>query len=422
MSKQVFQPSNAWRRDSVTNRLERAAEETPLPESDTSGSTEVLDHSLLDTQRPDDQVNSNDDDLVNRAEHDAQNLVQGELDTASDSDTSGDDMANTLLPDHFRGLDTEDAVAWMRDLEHWGAFKNMNNEKILGLMPLLLKDGARLWFDALHNDIRGDFRRVREAFLEQYRRDRATRWRDAASVWATTQQPHQSVDSYLTDIQKKAMKTAMTDEQLRFSVIHGLRPDIRQMVVQHDPETLADVTRWAKIAESSRMEDASSTGVDSLLRKLEERLDQIQIREVGSTNPSAERRGSVSPARRVSFASDTTAPATRSPSLVRRSFSSVGTNYGGQGGSDRENFGRNGPGQSWSYGRRQRMGNNRGGQQNGGRQYSNQGHNEGQCFRCGRNHGNFQNCRATNLRCYGCGRIGHVVSVCRSVRNVNNSH
>jgi len=69
------------------------------------------------------------------------------------------------------------------------------------------------------------------------------KWKHSAAVWATVQQARQTVEDYISKVQEKALKANMSDDQTRFSIINGLRKGIRQVVVQHEPQTIADIRK-----------------------------------------------------------------------------------------------------------------------------------------------------------------------------------
>lgn len=89
----------------------------------------------------------------------------------------------------------------------------------------------------------------------------------------------------------------MTEEQLRFCIIHGLRPDVRTQVLQHEPKTVGEIRKWASIAETScDSADLCNPDLSKLIRRLEEKVDRMLIRQIET--PS---RRTPSPGPRVHF-------------------------------------------------------------------------------------------------------------------------
>src|SRR6267154_4289760 len=105
-------------------------------------------------------------------------------------------------------------------------------------------------------------------------------------------------EDYISQLQFLALKAKIPDDQFRYSLIHGLRPDIRRSVLQHDTSSLAEIKKWALVAESSKQE-TSEDNVMKAIQRLESKIN-------GSTTSIVERSaspGTVQP--RVRFSNDT---------------------------------------------------------------------------------------------------------------------
>ena len=110
-----------------------------------------------------------------------------------------------LLPPKFQGLMSENGEAWLNDFQHYAVYKKLDDAGKLGLVPLLFKDGARYWFDALNDQSKDTFEHLATAFRNEFKRDESIKWRDSADVWAVTQLPSQTVEDFVTKVQQKAL-------------------------------------------------------------------------------------------------------------------------------------------------------------------------------------------------------------------------
>src|SRR6267154_346421 len=197
----------------------------------------------------------------------------------------------------------------------------------IGLIPLLLKEGAKQWFQALNGDAKTTFQQVKEAFMEQYERDETYKWKDSAAVWATTQGESQTVENYFTDVLKKAQRAGLSEEQTRYSLINGLRKNIRQAVLQHEPEGVQKIKKWALVAESAG-NDGETSDVLGIIRRMEKKLESMTVQEMGGANG----RRSGSP--RVTF--DTRRERSESPR--RRAYDSQEPTYSWNRGREEERY------------------------------------------------------------------------------------
>ena len=57
-----------------------------------------------------------------------------------------------LLPPHFTGSRDQDPVRWLQQFKRYAAFKNLKEEQILGMFPLLLRGYALDWLDSLNEN------------------------------------------------------------------------------------------------------------------------------------------------------------------------------------------------------------------------------------------------------------------------------
>lgn len=66
-------------------------------------------------------------------------------------------------------------------------------------------------------------------------------WKLTADLWLLRQEKGQSVDDYITSIVKAGKKIGVDERQLYSIALNGLRPIIRQHVIQHPLSDLEDL-------------------------------------------------------------------------------------------------------------------------------------------------------------------------------------
>ena len=183
--------------------------------------------------------------------------------------------STTFAPDYFHGTAQEDPQMFLRSVRHWLAFKEMDPAEKARSFPVMLRGSALVWYESVPEDVREDFERTAEAFLARYHIVGVTGWKDAASMWCTPQLPHQSVDDYLNQMERKASKTTMPEEQKRYAIINGLKPSIRQQVLQHEITQIAQIRHWATIAEASENQGESQSEIANLAKQVKILTDQL---------------------------------------------------------------------------------------------------------------------------------------------------
>jgi len=335
----------------------------------------------------------------------------------SNNDDDDDMNINNLMPEIFHGLSTGDADNWLKDVEHWCAFRKLDDRGCLGVIPLLMKDGARHWFETLGERYKDTLEHFSEAFRDHYRRDATNSWKDTAAVWNTIQQPGQSVETFISNIEQKALKANITEAQLKDCILSGLRQEVRQMVVQHEPKSIPEVRKWAIIAEAS-CDRAEITNPDltSMIRRLEEKVDKMQVRQIAPPR-------SPSPAPRVRFSNNqqtynsgddgdrrnwnqANTPYASTPYLQRSTSPGFNQMYrqGGRPATPYQGL----PRRSGPFDSRQPI--------NQQQAWANQNQGRQTCFNCGGGRHPMTSCPARSITCFNCGKGGHYSRLCRQAR------
>src|ERR1043165_5440555 len=139
-------------------------------------------------------------------------------------------------------------------MELWTTYRRLSEAEKLATFPLMLKDSAKTWHQQAANHQKDTFSHLKASFLEHFKRDASSRWKDLANVFDSKQGPDEGVEAFITQIEKKAVRAGINEEQLRHAIIKGLKPSIRQQVVSHDNwNTVQDIKRWAILAENSEI-------------------------------------------------------------------------------------------------------------------------------------------------------------------------
>lgn len=300
-----------------------------------------------------------------------------------------DNMAegsNSLLPNPFHGKPEEDIHEFIKNFELWATFRRADRESRRAALPLLLKEGAAAWYHTQPSRIRDSIDDLKDALIERYGPQAAHAWKSTADLWLLKQSKGQSIDDYITSVVKAGQKVRVGEDQLYFIALNGLRPCIRQHVIQHEIHSLDDLRQWGRITELSLRDSAlDESPFEATARELAEVKAEIQKLRINVVNPSSR---STSPSldaapqqRRVQFRED-----------FRPSSSPTNSNQ------RRFVFFRQGP--------------NRTNQPDWTREGT-----PPRCGNCGGKHTRNYSCPAREKTCYYCHRRGHLQSVCRAARS-----
>ena len=160
---------------------------------------------------------------------------------------------SNLNPQSWSNAPNElDAKSFWTYLTRWAKFKHITDEALLDYLPLIFKNQVLDWFENLPEDGKDTLNKVKEAFEARFFPTDFIKFSYLTEIWQRSQQPTESVEQFITHMQKIAKMGGITNEEtLRFAVIKGLRDSIRRYVLQANPNTIAELTKAAKIAEQA---------------------------------------------------------------------------------------------------------------------------------------------------------------------------
>ncbi|CAG2216100.1 Retrovirus-related Pol polyprotein from transposon 17.6,Retrovirus-related Pol polyprotein from transposon 297 [Mytilus edulis] len=207
--------------------------------------------------------------LMNNISHMAKTFQHG-----SKSSTPGFSI------DSFAGLPTEDANLWLDKFDAWIAFHGWNkeNEKIASAMRLKLEGGALSWFNGLPNSVKRNSDTLFTKFKEHFSGLHPT-WMLEQHLYERCMLPSESLEVYISDIEKRCSRLCKTDRETTTAFIRGLPGSLRVFVIQRDPKYFKDAVQSARLAQES-MAGLTSTfeygASNSVLNKLSDQEKAIK--------------------------------------------------------------------------------------------------------------------------------------------------
>lgn len=127
--------------------------------------------------------------------------------------------------------------------------------------------------------------------MERFATSELQRWKQASTIFVRQQGPTELVDTYITDMLNLAKRVPITDKTvIRYALIKGLKPTIRQYVLQSAPTTLEDTLKAARIAEAATLDgSAEAQEVASLTKDVRDLIAAFKTLQDKSRQPTPER-------------------------------------------------------------------------------------------------------------------------------------
>ena len=233
--------------------------------------------------------------------------LQPDRDSDSESEMESG-SSSTIYPPNFKGTTAEDAETWLRHFKNYCAYKQYTDDKAKALFRVVLIDSAAVWYDSLDQAEQADWERLKTAFLHRYTTPEFLKYKHANSLF-NHKQESKTVDDYIAYMQKLASQINATDQILRFAVINGLRPDIKNHVTMKQPTNWQELVTAARVGEMCAPASATQTdnSVAVQIELMRDQLNQLAVeKRIASINgPSRSNSQSRSSSeRRVRFTDD----------------------------------------------------------------------------------------------------------------------
>ena len=168
--------------------------------------------------------------------------------TDLDYDSEMETGHNSIYPPNFKGTTCEDAEAWLRHFNNYCAYRAFTDDKTKALFRVMLVDSAAVWFDSLTQAIGDDWEALKREFLKRYTTPEFLKYKHANDLF-NCKQEMRSVDDYTAFMQKLASQIGAQDDILRYAVINGLRPEIKNHVTMQQPTTWEALVQAARVGE-----------------------------------------------------------------------------------------------------------------------------------------------------------------------------
>ena len=293
------------------------------------------------------------------------------------------DNTSYKLP-KFSGYNDVAPAVWLEKYAIFANSKGWNPQQTLDNVGLYLGDGPYTWYRQLPNATKRNLALLQAAFDAKYMQHAGLQWALRAQLAERKQLPLETVEDYAEDIEKRCGQLQINGQQLLENFVRGLTPTLRAAVIKDQPANITEAINSARVAQSLAMPTPTASDVTETIKAaIAEQLEGVK-KELAS--------------------------------LTINSMNSTATYTNHQ--QQRQWSGRQPALQLNQHLQHQH--------QQHRQQYQqpppdfqrprSRPHQQQQCYRCGRSdHVPFQ-CFAINVSCHYCGKMGHLIRMCKQRR------
>jgi hypothetical protein len=353
-------------------------------ESDRQVAKQVLQQKLVQFEEENSNLQQQIDSLA--AENFFLRSRQQELEEAANREegmAAAPILDGVLVPKFFSGNGEEDAIEWADFFKNYVLFRRLEYDDVKRLLPLFLKGCAAEWWSGLGTKPT-DLDALVTAFKAKFKPSGATKWRSRSELWHRQQNQDERVGPYIEAMKADARRLGLDDDTTMWSIINGLKEEIRPSVIERNPQNLGELKDFAELSESARCMSGSGSFATAL-KRIESRLDNMAVSSVNAFEQNSASSGG-----------------------GYRRYAPRGRYFGGRRFDDRRDRRGNGDRNSWSGQ----------GQWTRSSTPTRPSGEEFSCIRCGRQHRRMNECRALDIRCHFCNARGHMQRMCRKRQSV----
>ena len=188
------------------------------------------------------------------------------------------------------------ASQWWTLFIQWCTLHTFTEPVILNRFVFHLSGMAQQWYLALPPQAKNTLANLKEAFFTRFGKAKNSFDLDVLNI---RQQPQETAEEYITRIQQMACDEDIPCRMLVNLIAKGFKPEIAEKVLDKDPETIEDLFKHSKRAESKLKLTKGENNIIASIEGLEERLlskltDQIQsvmtLSKPAKSNYSRDRR------------------------------------------------------------------------------------------------------------------------------------
>ena len=310
---------------------------------------------------------------------------------------------NTLVPlKKFTGYNDVAPAVWLEKYAIFANSKGWNPQQTLNNVGLYLGDGPYTWYRSLSAATKQNLALLQAAFNEKYIQHDGVTWALRAQLSERRQTDNETVEDFAEDIERRCGQLQINGQQMVEAFVRGLRPNIRAAVIRDQPANLTAAINSARVAQSLSasehvgVADTVKSAIAEQLRLVKEEIAALTANvttaipsDVGERQQQQQRqqqwhtRQDLNMQRRQHQNQSWQRP----PWQQRQPLRQQQPWHHQQQPWQQQN-------QPWQQRRRQ----------------------QSYCDRCGRSGHAPDNCFARNVQCHYCGKLGHLIRVCRAKR------
>ncbi|KAL3887392.1 hypothetical protein ACJMK2_027334 [Sinanodonta woodiana] len=185
-------------------------------------------------------------------------------------------MSSSIKLEIFQGDQTQNPVTWLEHFMNWAKFYELSEPKILNAFPFHLQGHAKIWYDTLSDNEKNDWCTLVTAFKSRFHNDDVIL---DLSILQTQQGSSESVLDYLSRLLRLATNKPISDQVLLAVALNGLKPTVKRIVMNKNPTNMTDLRQAAVLAEKSiaTTDTTDLLAFNTILDEVKQLKDEVKV-------------------------------------------------------------------------------------------------------------------------------------------------
>ena len=188
-----------------------------------------------------------------------------------------------MAPKKVTGTSAEETQLWWNSFHLFKNFKELTDQRMLAIFPLVLTDGTMTWFFGQSAATKANWAGLQDTFKERYFPQDNQQVEAGITGLVMKQRTGQSVSDYMSAVELEASRAEIEGDQLRCVIIQGLLPNIRHFVVTREGNDVNSLRRWLTVAYAAAVPDPKDE-ISSVVKDIQKRLKEMRVHAAYPSN------------------------------------------------------------------------------------------------------------------------------------------
>jgi len=149
-------------------------------------------------------------------------------------------------PIKFSGLAEENGQDFIKRLEQYARYNNIEGERKAQLFAILLRGLASDWYDTLDVNTKTDYDLLKQSFMQHFQ-SQSIQFLNQQKLEAHKLEEGQSIETYIDTVMKMSNNLNLSENEKKMALLRGLPTSIKADVIVHNPDNVINTIQRLRL-------------------------------------------------------------------------------------------------------------------------------------------------------------------------------